>query len=708
MTFVYPTLLLALILGIIPILIYYLIRFRSLRVDWGATYVLERALERMKKKVYLEQLLLLLLRVLVMLLLVVVFARPVSKQRSGAVTGGGAHRIVVLDASYSMLAGETGATTWDKALTAARELVGSWGRGERWSLYLLGSPARWVVDDQVVDTPERTRAKLDGLAPSETTASLAQALAAVLQKTGGRDTEIYIVADAQAVTWKDVENLALPTGGAVRFFWLHPGAAGTANLAVTQLRLSHERILLRHPCRAFVSVRNFGTETAENAELEVLVDGAFFAREQVTLLPGQEVVTHVDVAFDEAGSHAVSARLRKDVLEFDNSAAAGVEAVPALSVFVLRDPGKTDKFASAWGLLDLAAKVMTRKNGEDVPLFTGGLLSARLLEAVPNADALSGADAVVLDGGCTLTPTLVQSLNTYVRNGGGLVLAADDSIDLKQWNEQLGRAGLLPAPLLAIRREALGGERFRSLSRSNLELPALKALETTEDGDVTRSRLYSWTELGEPVEGATVLARFAEGQAFAMEKRFGPGAVVLLASGLNSRNNNLLVREFTFPLLFNVLSEAAAVSQEPRTVATRQALRLRLREPEAPTTVQFTLGQQPPQLLTPQETRGGRIVELAEGCERSGLGSLLLTWKDRHQRVWFGVQGERTDSDLRPLEPAAHQRVTEHLQLTEAPGWDELKAQLEAGYHGAEWHHWAALALLVALLGEMLLQRRFI
>lgn len=708
MTFVHPTLLFALILGIIPILIYYLIRFRSLRVDWGASYVLERALERLRKKVYLEQLLLLALRVLVVLLLVFLFARPVSKNRTRTVTASGTHRIIILDGSYSMLAGESGAATWDKALAATRDLVGSWGRGERWSLYLMGQPPRWVVDDQAVDTPERSRALLAGLAPAECTASLAQALETVLQKSAGRNTEIYLVADDQAGTWKDVERVALPAGGVPRFFWLHPAAAGTGNLAITRLRLNHERVLLRHPCRAFISVRNYGAATVENAEVEVLVDDAFFAREQVTLLPGQEVVTHVDVPFDEAGSHAIVARLRKDVLEFDNSAAVGVEAVPVLSVFVPRDPAKTDKFASAAGFLELAAKVMTRKNAEDAPMFTGGLLSVRALDAIPDAGALAGADVLVLDGGCTLTPALVPLLAAYVKGGGGLLLAADDSVDIRAWNELLGPPGLLPAPLLGIRREALAGERFRSLSRTNVELPALKALETTEDGDITRSRLYSWTDFGAPAAGASVLATFAEGQPFALARRCGTGNVVLLATGLNSRNNNLLVREFAFPLLFNLLAEVAAGNQEPRTVATRQPLRLRWRAQEPPVSVQFTLGRQPPAVLTPQTVGDSTVIELAEGSDRSGLGSLLLTWKDRHQRVWFGVQGERLDSDLQPLEAAARQRIMEHLQLAEAAGWEELKVLLEAGYHGAEWHHWAALLLLAALLGEMLMQRRFV
>ncbi|NQT93950.1 MAG: BatA domain-containing protein, partial [Lentisphaerae bacterium] len=674
MTFVHTGFLVALVLGIIPILIYYLIRFRSLRLDWGASYVLQRALERMKKKVYLEQLILLVLRVLAVMLIVVVFARPVSRKRTHAVVGTGTHRMIVLDASYSMLAGETQATSWDRALAATRELVGSWGRGERWSLYLIGRQPRWAVDDEAVVSPEQSQAVIDALEPAETSASLAQSLNTVLKKVEGRPTEVYIVADAQAATWRGVDQITIAPTANVRFFWIHPPSPGDQNLAVTRLQLSHDRILVRHPCRALVTVRNYGTEPVENAELEILVDGAFSSREQVSLLPGQETIVGTDVVFDEAGSHAVTARLRKDVLDFDNAASAGVDVTSALSAFVLRDPDRTHKFASSWAFLDLAAKVMSRKDEDDAPLFVGGLLSIRLLETIDEPDALAGADIVVLDGGCTLTPERVQALGAHVKRGGGLILAADDTIDLKTWNDQLGPAGLLPARLVAIRREALGGDRFRTLGRTGLDHPALKSLETTDDGDIAVSRLYSWTDLADPVDGARVLARFADGQPFAVERLSGPGSVILLATGLNSRNNNLIVREFTFPLLLNLFCQAASGSLYPRTVPCGAPIRLRLKDGDPPVSIQFGIEGQPPVVLPPQEIGGSSVVALAEGADRSGLGSVLLTWKDRHERVWFGVQGDRVDSDLRPMDADARKRIDQRLAVEEAASWPELKA----------------------------------
>ena len=197
MTFVYPLFLWALLLASIPIIIYYLMRFRSLKVPWGANYVLERALERLRKKLYLDQLILIALRVLAILALVFAFARPLAKGKN-EVSGTGVHRILVVDASYSMLANDGDKSAWDRAKNTMRELVATWSRGERWSLAMVTDELDWVVSDQSIDSTEECFDIIAGLETREASASLAPALENILTQTGGRPTEIYIFADDQA------------------------------------------------------------------------------------------------------------------------------------------------------------------------------------------------------------------------------------------------------------------------------------------------------------------------------------------------------------------------------------------------------------------------------------------------------------------------------------------------------------------------------
>jgi len=122
--------------------------------------------------------------------------------------------------------------------------------------------------------------------------------------------------------------------------------------------------------------------------------------------------------------------------------------------------------------------------------------------------------------------------------------------------------------------------------------------------------------------------------------------------------------------------------------------------------MQFCLQGRPPvSIPAPGESR---VVTLAEGSDRSGLASILVARKDRSERVWFGIQGACPDSDLRPMDPAMRERVLGRLDMSVATNWEELQAKMEAGCRGEEWQHWAVLAMLALLLGEMALQRRFV
>jgi hypothetical protein len=236
MTFVNPAFLWALPLGLIPVIIYYLMRFRSLNVTWGANYVLERALARYKKKIFMEQLLLLALRVVACLLLALIFARPTSSGPSTSVSGGGVHRVIVVDASYSMLAADAQGSRWKRAKSAMAGLASSWGRGESWSVFRIGARNEWFVDRAAVETSEKTVAKLEALETDESRAVLVKALEEVAAHFPKEDVELYLFADDQAATWVGMESFVWPSAGRAKFFWVNPPLQTRRNLALTSLR----------------------------------------------------------------------------------------------------------------------------------------------------------------------------------------------------------------------------------------------------------------------------------------------------------------------------------------------------------------------------------------------------------------------------------------------------------------------------------------
>jgi len=729
MSFLYPAFLWALALGTIPIIIYYLMRFRALEVAWGATYVLERAMERLRKKLYLEQLILLALRVLVIVLLVIAFGRPFAESPEARVSGTGVHRVLVVDASYSMLAGDASDNAWQRAKDTMQELVATWGRGERWSLALVTDEVDWVVDDQPIESTEACHEILAGLEPQEAAASLAPALETILDRTGGRPTEVYLVADNQASTWENVREVSgrsrersasgSPESG-YRFYWVDPSPESHANLGVTEVRPSQQRVLPQHPARIFVRVRNFSQMPMTDVEVSFLVDGRHATKKQVSLLPGQDAWTHADVTFEEPGSHSVTARLPRDVLELDNTMSAGMEVSRSPAVRVVRDPSRGGKFDSAQGFLELFARVMADaeirsasaaaadREAEKSPGSRIGLHILPPCDSDCSLQDLAEADIILADGGTRLTAKLTEHLKRYVEAGGCLLLGADDAVNPETWHRLLRPAGLLPAELETLHVERLGGETYRTISRTGFQTAALRAFETEDAGDITATKFYSWFRLGAIEDDAEVLASFGDGQPFAVASRRNPGVVILMAAGLNCRNNNLIVRETGYALVIRLLMTGYSGGIYPRTVQRKTPLRLELQETKPPDGVQFEVQGEQPVPLSIETVGSHQVAVLPQGAPRTGLGSVLVLEGNEHRRVWFGIQGERVDSDLTPVSQSVVKQLEQDWNLAVAKDWEELNAILAASRRGREWYSWAIVLALAVMAGEMAMQRRFV
>lgn len=706
MNFAYPGLLYGLLLGLIPIIVYYLMRFRALRVPWGADYILERALARRRRKLYLDQIILLALRALVVMALVTAFARPQSRTAHGTETGGEVLRILLVDGSYSMLAGEGSQSRRDTAVEAMRGLVSSWTRGEQWSLYMLDSHPRWIVDRASVVNASQSLAILNALEYEECAVSIASGLEAVLAHEAGQSREIYIFTDDQATNWKGADSVIAEIDDNTRLFWINPTLEDHRNLAVTDLQLGHERVLRGYPFSVYAQVQNFSVESVRDADLTFLANGAMIGSERVSLPPGQNARVRMELRLDELGPQVITARLSRDALTVDNAMSAGVEVVDSVSLLVLRDAERTDKFETSAGFLGLIARVLAGGAGKEAQ---GPLRVTEHAEPGCDLSLLMAYDAVVLDGGRTLTPALAETLRQYVvENGGGLILAMDDTVDLPVWCQQLGPAQLLPALPVRVHNEPIAGDAFRRLSRSGFDLPGLRDLETDADGDITQLQFFTWVEFESPIPGTGVLARFSDGSPYAMQYRFDRGSVLVLAAGLSSRNNNLLVRETVYPFLVHLFVEAASSGQYTRRVGLHEPVRLLVKGDPPPIAVQFGLEGQEPVLATLTPHAQGTYVEYTAGADRSGPASLLVLRETSRERVWIGVQGERSDSDLTSIPADYRTRLTERFHLTEVASAKELSEALASSGQGVERYAWVLMAVLLFGMGEMLMGLRFV
>jgi len=699
-SFIHPAVLWALPFAAVPVIIYYLMRFRSLRVEWGATYVLERALARLRKKLYADQLILLVLRTLLCVALVVAFARPAARRRAGLATSTGVHHVILVDSSYSMLAGPEDATRWDKTQETVAQLLRSWGRGETWSLGVMGDNVDWVVDGETLTDSEHAIARLGGLRVREGSTDLAPCLEAVFGRFATADVEIFLFADDQWTTWRNVPDLARGSIPGPDLYWIDSPSSNHENLAVTRAELARDKALRGHPVALRVDVANFGARPVRDVPVEILIDGAFRERKTVSLLPGQRGRVTTALALAESGSRRVTARLPDDLLVYDNSMSTAIDVCDRLDVLVLRDGTAEGKFDSAWEFLRIAGRLQNMQD-DGKRIFTLGPVSVALCEASElDAQALATADVVLLDGARRVTPALATTLRGFVDTGGALILAADASVDPEVWNRVLGEAGLLPAPLGDRQTRSFRGDDCQVLRRAD---------EGTSGGDsLDAAKFYSWFSLGEPVAGATVRATFADGTAYAIGKRMLPGSVTLLAAGLNGRDNNLIVRECFYPFIFDLLADSAGAALFPRMVGLGEPIACGV--PDVGTIRAATFDRPGAEAIavTPQLLAGGGRLQALGGSDVTGPCSMLVVGEDTATRIWFGAQGERVDSDLTPMDGEMRAAVQRQLGLRTVTDWSELQQALADKYGGREYGHWAMLVVLLAMLGELFAERRFV
>ena len=165
----------------VPILIHLWSRRKYREMPWAAMEYLLAAARRQTRRLRFEQWLLLAIRTLLVVLVVLAVAEPYTERAGLALAAGGhAHRVLVLDGSYSMDYRPTDKTRFQRAKELARQIVEESPQGDAFTLVLMSSPPRVVVAAPALEPGEIVR-EIDNLRPPQTTADLPATIGAIRQ-----------------------------------------------------------------------------------------------------------------------------------------------------------------------------------------------------------------------------------------------------------------------------------------------------------------------------------------------------------------------------------------------------------------------------------------------------------------------------------------------------------------------------------------------
>ncbi|WP_254507895.1 BatA domain-containing protein [Anatilimnocola floriformis] len=486
MQFVHQALIGGFLLAILPVLIHLINMMRHKRVQWAAMEFLLASYKKHRTWVWLKQLLLLLSRMAIIALIVAMLAQLKTKDQWLALFGGKVtHHYVVVDDSYSMSDRIAGASALDMARLATRSIVTKAGQQDgQHKLTLIrfsqvkpaaeGGSEKVSAAAQADFNAETLNAKFDetleqkqrlfeatslALTPGDSLTAVKQ-----LMSQGRDETSIvYLLSDFRQKDWESPQELRQAfidiqeLGAEIHLVDCARSAA--ANLGIVDIVPADETRAAGVPLFVFVSVRNHGTKSASKVQVKVrstvyeeaAAGGASpeqlgsTTEEIATLLideigPGETITRRVQVFYTQPGKHVVEAVLPEDPIEADNRRWCVINFPTGEKTLVI--DGTTEQLHSYY--LQIGFRPLQKSNTGIQP---DNQPVAFLRDAKP--EMLNQYSTIYLLDVPRLDGRAAESLEAYVRGGGGLAIFVGPNTLTDYYNNSLyrGGQGLLPAPL---------------------------------------------------------------------------------------------------------------------------------------------------------------------------------------------------------------------------------------------------------------------
>jgi len=669
--FTFPSLLwIGLPLVALPILIHLINMLRHRRVKWAAMDFLLQSQQRQKKWIVFKQLLLLLLRMSAIAAVALMVAQPVLRNRLGELLGAAkTHHVVLIDDSYSMSDRWGNTSAFDQAKQVVQRLadrVAQESALHKFSLMRFseaqGGPkaAQPAVYHQIVDPGFAVVIEkvLGPMEPSESAAGPVAALESVVRDTSAAKDEtriIYLISDFRAPQWSEATEprklLEKLNQMGVEVQLIQCVDAMRDNVAVTGLAPQSGVRAAGVETFAEVTLHNFGRSTARHVTVALEEDNV--ARPGIvvdSIAPGETVVRRFRVNFANAGYHSLTARLSGDSLSVDDSRYYTVDVPGELPVLIV------DGSSHARDAFFLATALAP--GGKTSTGWRPQIENARFLE---DPERIEPFAAIFLLNVERLSQPAIDSLESYVKNGGGVAFFLGEKSRADYYNEQLYRdgEGLFPLPLnrpteLLVDRV----DESPDLTVSDHPVFAVLAGKRNSFLQLVRVERYfaaaeDWKPESDP--NVEVLATLRNGAPFVATKRLGEGRVFAQLSKISpemtrlGRWNNWAVGNPTFPVVMNELAgflSATRRSANQRFVGDRLALQLNPQDYHPQIRFQLPGEKGGTVDVAATATVDGLQAELDDTSHSGLYEAQLLTTAGRQERRVFGYNVDTAESDL--------------------------------------------------------------
>jgi hypothetical protein len=731
----------------IPPIIHLLNRRRYEVVDWGAMQFLKIS-ETTRRRLIIEELLLMLMRMGLIGVLVLAMAAPylispwLNKLLAGASGRPNRDVVIIFDGSYSM--GYTGSekTPHEQAKEWAQAYVNQLSAGDGVAILQAKQQVVRVIGEPTMDL-EKVRESIRKLPeprggvhwPSAVNTALD-----ILRSSRRGLREVVVISDGQRIGWCDentllrwelmAHNLTEDPAGKPNVWVVNigqPFEKPPKNWTLEPLRASRAVTAIDQEVRFRTSLQLSGQETyTQPYKLRLEIDGGRERKdipfpENAKLEKGQ-VPLEFTHRFATAGSHLISVIVEpdppvdrrgpgyqaKDELPGDNRQDISIEVVEQLPVLIV--DGDARPAPKHRGSDYLKHALAPTRN------LTPPVLAKTVPCAIFSADDLRGdldakhkgsrARVLVLFDVPRLSAEQMTAVNTFLEEGGSILVTLGDRADAGFYNDHLfkGGEGWLPARL-----EDKAGNETEEAKAISPQLnsfyhPALNPFREAALWDLGNARFPKWWKVGTPGRNspAAPVALLNNGDPLFVERSFGLGRVILCTVPMDKTWRANIWETYTFaPMAHELMFYLAGARSTDFNLSPGQPLRYRPDRDETPAamTVQTPEGEAraiPDSVWPPifEDTRETGVYTLKTPDART---------------YYYVVQPDLRESDLTKSEETERKQVIERVggkvevkyesEQAKVVGEDSIPPRMEL------WWLFMGLVTLL-LLGEVWMTRR--
>jgi hypothetical protein len=437
---------------------------------------------------------------------------------------------------------------YGQAKEAARVLISSLREEDQAALIPTNT-----LDGQQIRIKEDQKAllrRLDGIPVSAGTADFSFALrkAYELLKEPSGQKAIWLITDMAQTGW---DLLALSSmqeyDPQIPLKIIKVGKnGGLPNATIKEIKMQEQGVAVGLPIHLDAVIANFSNEEIKDVLVQLHLNDKKKEQRLVSLSPKEELTVGFDFSPEKPGSTTGYVELKKAGVVGNPIVYFTILAREKLKILIVDGDPQTSLVQSESFFL---TRALNPGGGKDSSFFLPTVIIPESLNSV----SLKSYQAIIFCNVPVIPDAILPRLREYLLRGGGLFLFLGDRVRVDDYNRKLFNA---PPPILPDRlgeKRVIFGSKGEEIGTVNVTHPSLKSLA----GKVLETSLKSAKVNGyfrTRISGASSLLTLANGDPLLVEKKVGPGRVLLFTTSADLEWSDLPFKTVYLPLMQSLVS----------------------------------------------------------------------------------------------------------------------------------------------------------